>query len=132
MNRTPAFPPVIPKILATLVLLGAGAAQAGSIGAGPAASAGPGVGSIVTPGSHVLLNTPVKDENGDRILPGNGGAVVLTGDQLAQTAEKLRAFAGAVVAGNVIKAPTVLADGTPAVIALNTRTGRLLVTRKER
>ncbi len=43
MNRTPAFP----KILATLALLGAGAAQAGSIGAGPAASAGPGVLSFV-------------------------------------------------------------------------------------
>lgn len=128
MNRTPAFR----TIFATLLLLGAGTAHAGSTGAGPAASAGPGVGSIVTPGSHSLLNTPVKDENGDRVLPGNAGMVVLSGDQIAATAEKLRAFAGAVVAGNVIKAPTVLGDGTPAVIALNTRTGRMLVTRKER
>lgn len=128
MNRKPAFP----TMFATLLLLGAGAAQAGSSGAGPAASAGPGVGSIVTPGSAALLNAPAKDENGDRVLPGNGGMVVLTGEQIAQTAEKLRGFAGAVVAGNVIKAPTVLADGTPAVIALNTRNGRLLVTRKER
>jgi hypothetical protein len=128
MNRTPAFR----TTFATLLLLGASTAQAGSTGAGPAASAGPGVGSIVTPGSAALLNVPAKDENGDRILPGNGGVVVLAGDQLAMTAERLRGFAGAVVAGNVIKVPTVLADGTPAVIALNTRTGRLLVTRKER
>lgn len=125
MNRTPI-------VFATLLMLGTGAAQAGSAGAGPAASAGPGVGSILTPGSHALLNTPAKDENGDRVLPGNGSVLVLTSDQVALTAEKLRAFAGVVVAGNVIKAPTVLADGTPAVIALNLRTGRLLITRKEK
>jgi hypothetical protein len=117
---------------ATFLLLATAVAQAGDSGAGPAASAGPGVGSIVTPGSHALLNTPFRDENSDRVLPGNSGAIVLAGDQLAQAAEKLRAFAGAVVSGNQIKAPTVLADGTPAVIALNTRTGRLAVTRKER
>jgi hypothetical protein len=118
--------------LATLLLVTAGSAQAGKTGAGPAGSAAPGVGSIVTPGSHALLDTTVKDENGDLILPGNGGVVVLTGDQLTQTAAKLRGFEGAIVAGNVIKAPTVLADGTPAVIALNTRNGRLTLTRKER
>lgn len=123
MNRT--------LIIATL-LLATGAARAGDTGAGPAGSATPGVGSIVTPGSHALLGTAPKDEKGDRVLPGNGGAIVLAGDQLALTAEKLRGFAGAVVAGNVIKAPTVLADGTPAMVALNTRTGRLSVTRKER
>src|SRR5688572_7083095 len=120
MIRKALFP-----VTATALLLGAGIVHAGSTGAGPAGSAGPGVGSIVTPGSHALLNTPVRDENSDRILPGNGGMVVLVGDQLAQTAEKLRGFADAVVSGNLIKAPTVLADGTPAVIALNTRTGRL-------
>lgn len=124
--------PAFPIALATVLLLAAGSARAGSEGAGPAASAGPGVGSIVTPGSHALLRGPVKDENGDRVLPGNGAVVVLAGDQLAQAAEKLRGFADAVVSGNIIKAPTVLADGTPAVIALNTRTGRMLVTRKER
>lgn len=118
--------------IAFALLLLAGSAHAGSEGAGPAASATPGVGAIVTPGSHALLRAPVKDENGDRVLPGNGGVVVLAGDQLAQAAEKLRGFDGAVVAGNVIKAPIVMADGTPAVIALNTRNGRLLVTRKER
>ena len=128
MNRKPA----LQLSLATALLLGAGLAHAGSTGAGPAASAAPGVGSIVTPGSHALLNAPTKDENGDRIRPGNGGVVVLAGEQLAQAAEKLRGFAGAVTFGSLIKAPTVLADGSPAVIALNTRTGRLLVTRKER
>jgi hypothetical protein len=132
MNRKPPMPKFAPMVLAASLLLGAGAAHAGSTGAGPAASAGPGVGSIVTPGSHALLNAPTRDENGDRIRPGNGGVVMLAGDQIAATAEKLRGFAGAVVAGSVIKAPTVLADGTPAVIALNTRTGRLLITRKER
>ena len=124
--------PVFSIALATVLLLAAGSVHAGSEGAGPAASAGPGVGSILTPGSHALLRAPVRDENGDRVLPGNAGTIVLQGDQLAQTAEKLRGFADAIVAGNVIKAPIVMADGTPAVIALNTRTGRLLVTRKER
>lgn len=124
--------PAVAIALATFLLLAAGSARAGSEGAGPAGSAAPGVGSIVTPGAHALLRAPVKDENGDRVLPGNSGVVVLAGDQLAQAAEKLRSFEGAVVAGNVIRAPTVLADGTPAVIALNTRTGRLLLTRKER
>ena len=119
-------------LCAVLMCFAAGAAQAGSAGAGPAASSGPGVGSIVTPGSHALLDTPAKDENSDRIAPGNGGAIVLTGEQLAKTAETLRGFAGAQVVGDVIAAPTVLADGTPASIALNTRTGRLSVTRQER
>lgn len=108
----------------------AGAAHAGDQGAGPAATAGPGVGSIVTPGSHAILGTQPKDERNQRVLPGNAGAVTLAGDQLAQAAEKLRAFEGASVSGVVVKAPTVLADGTLAVIALNTQTGRLTVTRK--
>jgi len=107
------------------------AVQAGDAGAGPAATAGPGVGSIVTPGSHSILDTPAKDERAQRILPGNGGAITLAGEQLTQTAEVLRRFEGATVAGSIIKAPTVLADGTPATIALNTETGRLAVTRKE-
>jgi hypothetical protein len=115
-----------------LLLTVAGAAQAGSVGAGPAASSGPGVGSIVTPGSNALLNTQARDENGDRVAPGNGAAIVLVGEELAQTTLALKAFPGAIASGSVIKAPTVLADGTPAVIALNTRTGKLLVTRKER
>ncbi|MGH8480891.1 MAG: hypothetical protein ACRES8_00340 [Nevskiaceae bacterium] len=118
-------------LAASLSLAAAGLAHAGSSGAGPAASAGPAVGSVVTPGSHALLNTLVKDDNNDRILPGNGGVVVLQGEQLARTAEALRGFAEATVQNEVIKAPTVLADGTPAVIALNTRTGRLSVTRQE-
>jgi hypothetical protein len=104
----------------------AGAAQAGST------AVGPGVGSIVTPGSHVLLGTQPRDENADRIAPGNGATLVLQGEQLTRTAEALRAFSGAHVQGDMIRAPTVMADGTPAVIALNTRTGRLSVTRQER
>jgi hypothetical protein len=118
--------------LATFLLMATGLAHAGNTGAGPAASTAPGVGAIVTPGSHTLLNTSRRDENSDLITPGNGGMVVLSGEQLAQTAEKLRGFTDAVVSGSLIRAPTVLADGTPAVIALNTRTGRLTVVRKER
>lgn len=115
-----------------LAALLAGAAQAGKTGAGPAASAGPGVGSIVTPGSHELLDTEARDERGKRVLPGNGGSVVLAGDQLVATIDRLRAFEGAKVSGAMISAPTVLADGTPGVIALNTQSGELRVTRRER
>jgi hypothetical protein len=62
----------------------AGAAQAGST------AVGPGIGSIVTPGSHVLLGTQPRDENADRIAPGNGATLVLQGEQLTRTAEALR------------------------------------------
>jgi hypothetical protein len=117
---------------ALLAALLAGAAQAGDSGAGPAASGGPGVGSIITPGSHELLNTKAKDERGKRVLPGNGGSVVLSGEQLVATIDRLRAFEGAKVTGAVIRAPAVLADGTSASIALNTQTGELVVTRIER
>jgi hypothetical protein len=116
---------------AVFCLVLAGGVEAGDRGAGPAASSGPGVGSIVTPGSHAMYDTPSKDDRGKRILPGNGGSLVLTGDQLAQTAERLRAFEGASVAGSIIKAPTVLADGTPATITLNTLTGRLIIARRD-
>jgi len=116
---------------ALLALAAAGAAHAGKTGAGPAGSAGPGVGAIVTPGSNVLLGTPAKDDNNDRILAGNGGVVMLEGEPLARAAAALRDFDGAAVYNHVIKAPTVLADGTPAVIALNTRSGELRVTRQE-
>ena len=108
-----------------------GAAHAGSVGAGPAGSAASAVGSIVTPGSHTMLDTAATDERRRHVLPGNGGHLVLTGDQLTRTAEALRAFSGSSTSGAVVKAPTVLADGTPAVIALNTRTGVLTVTRQE-
>lgn len=107
------------------------AAHAGNAGAGPAGSAASAVGSIVSPGSHTVLDTAATDERRRRVLPGNGGKLVLTGTQLTQTAEMLRAFSGAETSGGVIKAPTVLADGTPAIIALNTRTGVLTVTRQE-
>ena len=121
------------RILSTALLcLAASAASAGDSGAGPAGSSGPGVGSIIVPGSHALLGTASKDENSDRITPGNGATLVLEGEQLARTATALRAFGGATERGDVIHAPTVLADGTPAVIALDTRTGRLAVTRHER
>lgn len=116
--------------ISLFVLALCGAAQAGDRGAGPAAAAGPGVGSIITPGSHSLLSTPWKDDRNRRVLPGNGGLIQLTGDQIAQTATALRAFEGAAVEGAMIRAQTVLADGTPAVIALNTQTGRLTVTRR--
>lgn len=127
MNKT-----VLIYFSAILSVLVAGAAHAGKTGAGPAAAAGPGVGSIVTPGSHELLNTEPRNERGTRILPGNGGSVVLAGEQLVATIDRLRAFEGAKVSGATISAPTVLADGTPAVIALNTQSGELRVTRRER
>ena len=119
-------------LVAVLPLVAAHAAHAGSTGAGPAGSAGPAIGSIVVPGSTSLLNTPARDDNSDRVLPGNGGVVVLSGDQLARVAAQLRGFANATIQGDLVRAPTVLADGTPATIALNTRTGRLSVTRLER
>ncbi len=120
------------RLLAVIPLLAAGLAHAGKTGAGPAASGAPAVGSVVTPGSHALLNTPPKDDRVDRILPGNGGVVVLQGEQLERAAAALRGFDGATVQGSMIRANTVLADGTPAVIALHTGTGRLSVTRQER
>jgi hypothetical protein len=110
----------------------ASVAHAGSTGAGPAASAAPAVGSIITPGSHVLLDTPARDDVSDRITPGNGGELVLSGEQLARTEAALRGFDGATVENNLLRAPTVLADGTAAVIALNLKTGKLSVTRQER
>lgn len=118
-------------IASLLCLTLAGAAHAGNKGAGPAGSAASAVGSIVTPGSNAALDTAARDDRRRRVVPGNGGRLVLTGDQLTTTAEMLRAFAGAEVVGSVIRAPTVLADGTPAVIALNTRTGVLTVVRRE-
>ena len=118
--------------LPVLCLALAGAAHAGSTGAGPAGSAASASGSIVTPGSPTILNGPSKDERNERILPGSGGRVRLSGEQLAQAAEVLRRFEGASVSGALIRAPTVLADGTVAVIALNTETGELRVTRRQK
>ena len=88
-------------------------------------------GAIVMPGSHSVLGTPAKDDYADRILPGNGGAVTLAGEQLQKTAAALRGFNGATEEGTVIRAPTVLSDGTAAVIALDSRTGRLIIVRQE-
>jgi hypothetical protein len=119
-------------LAASFSLAAAGVAHAGDSGAGPAGSAGTGVGSIITPGSHALLGTQPKDDQSDRVTPGNGGALVLQGEQLTRTAEALRGFAGAQAEGDMVRAPTVLADGTPAMIALNTRTGLLSVSRLER
>jgi hypothetical protein len=119
------------RILAALPLLAAAAAHAGSSGAGPAASAGPGIGAIVMPGSHAVLGTPAKDDYTDRIVPGNGAMVKLAGEQLQRAATALRGFNGAMEEGSIIRAPTVLSDGTAAVIALDTRTGRLSITRQE-
>jgi hypothetical protein len=120
------------SIFPILGLALAGAAHAGSTGAGPIGSAASASGSIVTPGSPTMLNGPSKDERNERIVPGSGGSVRLSAEQVAQTAEVLRRFEGASVSGAVIKAPTVLADGTVAVIALNTETGELLVTRRQK
>jgi len=125
MKRSQAALPIFCLVLA-------GAAHAGNTGAGPGGSAASASGSTLTPGSHTILGTPRKDDRGERILPGSGGSVRLTGDQLAQAAQLLRSFEGASVMGVVIKAPTVLADGTGAVIALNIETGELSVTRRQK
>lgn len=111
---------------ALLTALLAGAAHAGD------SAVAPGVGATVTPGSHELLDTEARDARGKRVLPGNSGSVVLSGDQLVAAIDRLRAFEGAKVLGALISAPTVLADGTAAVIALNTQSGELRVTRQER
>ncbi len=108
----------------------AGSAHGGNVGAGPAGSAASAVGSIVTPGSHTVLDTPAMDNRRARVLPGDGGSLMLSGEQLTQTAALLRAFAGAELVGSIIRAPTVLADGTGAIIALNTKTGELTVIRR--
>ena len=126
MKTLHALAPVL-----ALALVVTGSAHAGTTGAGPGGSAASASGSIVTPGSSDILDAPWKDDRGERILPGSAGSVVLTGDQLERTAAQLRTFEGATVVGVMIRAPTVLADGTPAVIALNTETGRLQVTRRQ-
>jgi hypothetical protein len=120
------------RLIAISFLLAAGAVHAGSTGAGPAASAAPAVGSIITPGSNELLNTARQDDTGARLTPGNGGAVVLSGEALTRTAGVLRGFDGATEDGDAIRAPTVLADGTSAVVALDLKTGKLSVTRQGR
>jgi len=119
-------------LVSTLCLALASAAHAGKSGAGPAGSAASAVGSIVTPGSHEQLGTVAKDDRQRRVAPGNGARIVLSGDQLKQTLELLRRFEGASQEGVTVKAPTVLADGTPATIAINSRTGELTVVRRER
>lgn len=118
--------------LSLLCLALAASARAGDVPAGPAAAAAPGVGSIVTPGAHELLGTPSKDDRRNRILPGDGAALVLAADQLAATAAVLGGFNGATTEGNTVRAPTVLADGTPAIIVLDKESGRLLITRRVR
>ena len=119
-------------IVSTLCLALAGVAHAGKGGAGPAGSAAPAVGSIITPGSNEQLGTVPKDDRSRRVAPGNGGRIVLSGDQLKQALELLRRFEGSTQEGAVVKAPTVLADGTPATIAINSRTGELTIVRRER
>ncbi|MGH8442575.1 MAG: hypothetical protein ACRETF_06685 [Nevskiaceae bacterium] len=121
---------IVRAVLPLLALVAAAAAEAGSTGPGPTGSAGSAIGSVINPGSHAVLGTTSKDERRRRVQPGNGGSVNLSGDHLVQVATQLRAFAGATVQGSIISAPTVLADGTSATIALNTRTGQLTVTRQ--
>lgn len=121
------------KLILPLVLLGlAGAAHAGKTGAGPAGGkAGPGVGSLVNPGSSVTLNTPGQDMDGNALLPGDAGRITLIGAQLTQAASVLTAAQGAVVNGPIIRVPTVLGDGGAAVVVLNTETGELLIVRED-
>ena len=119
-------------LVSTLCLALAGAAHAGSTGAPTTGSAASAVGAIVTPGSNEQLGTVANDDRRRRVAPGNGGRIVLSGDQLKQTVELLRKFEGASQEGIIVKAPTVLADGTPATIAINSRTGELTIVRRER
>ena len=119
-------------LVSTLCLVLASAAHAGNTGAGTTGTAASAVGSIVTPGSNEQLGTLPRDDRSRRVVPGNGGRIVLSGDQLKQTLELLRKFEGASQEGLTVKAPTVLADGTPATIAINSRTGELTDVRRER
>lgn len=107
-----------------------GIANAGNAGAGPAATAGPAVGATITPGSHTILDAPTRDLSGNRVLPGNAGSVKLSPEQLVVTEAILKGFEGAVIEATLIRVHTVLADGTPAMIALNTKTGVLNVSRR--
>lgn len=124
MTRTQA-------IAALVSLAFAGLAHAGNQGAGPAATGSPAVGSVVTPGSALMLQTPTKDSSGHDVLPGDGGMVTLSPQQVESMAKILLSFDGAAQEGDVIRAPTTMADETPAQIALNKKTGTLLLTRRK-
>jgi len=123
---------IVRAMLSMLCLALAAVAHAGNTGAGTTGTAASAVGSIIIFGSNAQLGTVAKDDRQRRVAPGNGASVVLSGDQLKQTLQLLRGFEGATQEGATVKAPTVLADGTPAVIALNSRTGLLTIVRQER
>lgn len=122
----------ISKLILPVALVAvAGAAHAGKTGAGPAANASTGVGSVVVPDSSSVLNTLDSDEAGNALVPGNSGIVLLAGDQLAQASATLGAAPDAVLDGAFIRVPTILGDGGAATIVLNTQTGELIILRKE-
>lgn len=116
-------------LLPLFLLAFSGAVSAGKGGAGPAATASPAVGSIITPGSSSILDTPSKDAAGRTAVPGTVGTVQLDATQLAQAAGFMRAAEGVVIEGSRLTLPTTLEDGGAATITLNTDTGELTVRR---
>lgn len=127
---THASTPTRAAAVLTLALAAAtSAAHAGTTAAGPAA--GPGiVGSTVVPATGALLKTPEQDAAGNRLAPGDAGAVMLVGEQLINVRNALTAQANVTINGAVIRVPTTLADGATATIVLDTQTGQLLVVRQ--
>ena len=113
---------------ALVVLAFCGAANAGSIAAGPAAGSAI-VGSTVVPATGTMLKTPEHDADGHRLDPGDAGAVMLQGEQLATVRNALTASEGVTMEGAVIRVPTILADGAAATIVLDTQSGQLMVVR---
>jgi hypothetical protein len=104
-----------------------GAANAGDTAAGPAAGAAI-VGSTGVPATETVLKVPKAGRDGQRLAPGQAGAVMLQGEQLTNVRNALTASEGVTMDGSVIRVPTQLGDG-PATIVLDTQSGQLMVLR---
>jgi hypothetical protein len=104
-----------------------GAALAGNSPAGPAGGSAV-VGSTVLPSPAATLKVPEKDQDGKRLAPGDGAALMLSGEQLQNVRNQLTAAEGVTMEGSVIRVPTQLNDG-PATITLDTQSGLLMIVR---
>lgn len=103
------------------------AAFAGKEGAGPVGvgSATSGAVAISSAAASALAGSPTE-AGGDTFLPSQAAQILLNAVQVESIAAVLRASAGAVVEGSIIKAPTTLTSG-PGTIILDTSTGQLVV-----
>ena len=111
------------RIFATLLVLAAAPAFAGSAGAGPAGTGSSVAGSVVVPRSEDGAATPHAPR------PGSTGTVALSQAQSSAVAQYLKSQPDATVSDTQISAPTTLADGTAGRITLDTRSGALTLTR---